>query len=399
MGASGNTSKVSSVVAAFCILVYIAAIAFGATRIILDMGERRNLAEKEFNDLSDRASSSAVFLGFMSEAYQESIRDFLNTSSILLGVIITGSSNEYAFEKHPGSGIVWAGNSPRFKIGFDIPREPFFLPLRVEGQRNVTIQAIYSFIDPGFFQTVLRDTLIAVLAALFIASVVLLLEFRADRKTANYIAEAANLPVSAAEDKTISGKSVSGESILFEDEPKTINLESLKQGSPRELYSPKSNICLESSTHDRLATELHRCSSLGQDLTFLVLEFRKAVPSYRQFADEAVSYFTMRDMLFEQGKNGMSIILPNTGLEQGMAKAEEFRSRIIAKLPESFVGRTELCVGLTSRAGRLVEAKRLMLEAYSAMERALKDGQSNIIAFKSDPDKYREFIKQNHPKA
>ena len=396
MDVSENTSKVSFIVAAFCILVYIAAIAFGATRIIVDMGDRRSLAEKEFHDLSDRASSSAVFLGFMSEAYQDSIRDFLNTSSILLGVIITGSNSDFAFERYPGSGIVWAGNSPRFKIGVDIPREPFFMPLRIDGQRNVTIQAIYSFLDHRFFQTVLRDTLFAVLAALLVASVVLLVEFRSKKKTVNNSAKNEDLSAvsPAAEAETMSVTERKPEKTVPD---KAIKPDSESPGAPQGLYSPRSNIGWESYTYDRLAAELQRSSSFEQDLTFLVMEFRKPVPVYRQFADEAVSFFSMRDLIFEQGRNGISIILPNAGLEQAMAKSEEFRSRIAAKLPESFEGRTELCIGLTSRTGRLVEAKRLMLEAFSAKEKALKDEQSNIVAFRSDPDKYREFIKQKQP--
>jgi hypothetical protein len=125
------------------------------------------------------------------------------------------------------------------------------------------------------------------------------------------------------------------------------------------------------------------------------MEFRNSIPVYRQFADEAVSFFYMRDLIFEQGKNGISIILPNIGLDQGMAKAEEFRSRVIAKLPEYFNERTGLCIGLTSRAGRLVDANRIMLEAFKALEKALTDDVSQVIAFKSDPDKYREFIRQS----
>lgn len=387
MSFSGNTSKVSSVVAAVCILVYIAAIAFGATRIIVDIGERRNLAEREFFDLADRATSSAVFLGFMSGAYQETIRDFFATSSILLGVIITGSGHEHGFERYPGSGIVWAGASPRLRAGAGIPREPFFMPLRIEGQRNVTIQATYSFIDYGLFQAVLRDTLLAVMVALIIAFVTLLVEFTNKKKLVNFRIDQAS--------RSSSPESMDNK--MFSDaEAETENSASLPGGNPLGLYSPKGNIGWESYTQDRLASELHRCSSFEQDLTFMVMEFSEAIPMYRQFADEAVSFFYMRDLIFEQGDKGISVILPNLSLEQGMAKAEEFHSRIIAKLPKSFEGRASLRIGLTSRAGRLVDAKRILLEAFSGLEKAIEDNQANVVAFKSDPEKYREFVRQSY---
>jgi hypothetical protein len=100
MGVPGKTTKVSSFIAALCILLYIGAITFGAVQIIIGMGERRNLAEREFYDLADRATSSSVFLGFMSEAYQATVRDFLGASDTLLGVVITGSRQVSAFREN-----------------------------------------------------------------------------------------------------------------------------------------------------------------------------------------------------------------------------------------------------------------------------------------------------------
>ena len=176
MGGSGKTSKISTVVAALCIIVYIAAIAFGAVRIFINMEERKNLAEIEFHDLADRATSSSVFMGFMSDEYQQSLRDILGGTAIILGVIITGPAGEYAFERQLGGGITWTGNTPRLKAGAGFPREPFFMPLRIEGQRNVTIQAVYSYIDYGLIQKILRETLLAVLAALLLAFLVLIIE-------------------------------------------------------------------------------------------------------------------------------------------------------------------------------------------------------------------------------
>ena len=96
---SARISKISTFVAAICIAIYIMAIGAGAVRISDSIGTRRNNAEREFYDLADRASSSAVFMGFMSGPYQESIRDYLGASEALLGVIITDSSGEHTFER------------------------------------------------------------------------------------------------------------------------------------------------------------------------------------------------------------------------------------------------------------------------------------------------------------
>jgi len=381
MGVPGKTTKVSSFIAALCIILYVGAITFGAVQIITGMGERRNLAEREFYDLADRATSSSVFLGFMSEAYQATIRDFLGASDTLLGVIITGSGGEYAFEKYPGSGIVMTADSPRFKTGLGLPGEPFFLPLGIEGQRNVTIQATYGRIDYNLVQKILRQTLLVVLSSLIVAFITLLVE-RAIVKRADYYK-------AGSSDTTDDG--------IHADS-------SVEQEDPRGLFNPRGNIGWDSYTNERLAAELHRSSSFEQDLVFLAMELKnpeKVSDSlYCKFTEEAVNFFTMRDLIFGKGENGIAVIMPNIDLDQGISKSEQFCRRLIPKLQESSASQNEtpgieLCIGLSSRSGRLIEADRLILEAHSALGKAMADPVSHIVAFKSDPEKYREFIKAN----
>jgi hypothetical protein len=49
-------------------------------------------------------------------------------------------------------------------------------------------------------------------------------------------------------------------------------------------------------------------------------------------------------------------------------------------------------MGLSARAGRLVEASRLLGEAAIALDRAKAEGDAKIVAFKPDPDKYRLYL-------
>jgi len=426
MGVSSKTSKVSSVIATLCILIYIAAIAFGAAQIIVNIGERRNVAEKEFYDLADRASSSAVFLGFMSQPYQDTIKDYISSSQTLLGVIISGSGGEYAFERFQGSGIVWAGDSPRFKTRAGLPGEPLYLPLRIDGQRNVTIQAIYSFIDYDIFLKVLRNVLLAILAALAIAFITLLLELIQKNKGAYYrpaapgtepaikpalkpepkparktapapdIPEAGDFPAFSSAPAEKEEPEIPAYEIPEFQEDEEQEAEDPNK-SPHGLFTSRGNVGWESYLNDRLSSELQRCASLEQDLVFIVMEFGGAGEIgdslYHQFADEAVNFFAMRDLIFEKGEKGISVIVPSANLEHGIAKAEDFRVRINAKLSTSFESPSELCIGLSSRSGRLIDAERLILEASKALEKALEDPVSPIVAFKSDPEKYREYIK------
>ena len=88
----------------------------------------------------------------------------------------------------------------------------------------------------------------------------------------------------------------------------------------------------------------------------------------------------------------MTVILPGVGLDIAIGKAEKFYQRISEKFPNSFGMESSLNIGLSSRSGRLLNGDRLMLEASQALKKAKSDSKTSIIAFKSDPDKYRDFI-------
>jgi hypothetical protein len=127
----------------------------------------------------------------------------------------------------------------------------------------------------------------------------------------------------------------------------------------------------------------------------MVLELKdetRPQEAYRLLVDEAIKMFFRRDLMFEKGDLGISIILPSTDLDQGFSKSQEFQKRILNKYTESFKDNTEVYMGMSSRSKRLVDAERLMFEASGALQRAMKDPGSSIVAFRSDPEKYRAFI-------
>jgi hypothetical protein len=165
---------------------------------------------------------------------------------------------------------------------------------------------------------------------------------------------------------------------------------------PKGLYSSR-GIGWESYTKERLESELHRSAAAGEDLVFMVMQARKAKfgeETFRKLANEGVAFFTERDMVFERGEQGISLIVPSLNLDQGLAKSEQFRRHINNSMTDASGAGADLCAGLTSRSGRLVEADRFILEASEALSRAMKDPTSSIIAFRSNPEKYREYISQ-----
>jgi len=168
---------------------------------------------------------------------------------------------------------------------------------------------------------------------------------------------------------------------------------------PKGLYSPRSHIGWEEYLFDRLNSELHRCASTEKDLTLLMLEFKDNISSYqfKEAAQEAVSLFTSRDLLFEKGEQGITVIMPGVDLEIGLNKAQKFRNRIKEKLFAKSNSDDCIYIGLSSRAGRLMNSERMLLETNEALQKAKTDSDTSIIAFKSDLEKYRKFIASQNP--
>jgi hypothetical protein len=366
--------------ALICIILYAAAMIYGAGRIYINYSGRTVLAENEFNEILDRASGAAV-LGFMSSAYQEVIQDTIRDSVTLLGVIISGSNGEFSFERQNGSVIESVGNSLRFKTGFGIAKDPLFRGIWIEGQRNTTVRAIYSYIDYNLFIQVLKDTLFIILLIVAFAVFVLILEINIK---ARWQSQTVPVPEYRQAQPDIPSPAVQRPAPEIKRE----------EGTPKGLYSPR-GIGWESYTAERLESELHRCATLEEDLVLIEMESgrsRFGEETYKKLIIEVVRFFTQRDLIFEKGEQGITLIIPALTLEQGFSKSEEFRNKINNNLIDSSGADLELCMGLSSRAGRLVEADRLIFEASQALVKAVNDPDSPIVAFKSDPEKYRDFI-------
>ncbi|MDR0316476.1 MAG: hypothetical protein LBH97_06210 [Treponema sp.] len=393
---SRKYSVVSAVIATICIAIYLAALVWAAVHVYTSIERRRLIAEQEFFDLADTAVSAGV-LGFMDEAFIRTIQDALARTITLEGLIISGPNGEYAFEKVPGEAIYWVNSSPRFKNRFDFSRDALHLPLRIQGLRNVNIQAVAGALDYELLSNILKRTLIFILAALMLAFFTLLVESLRGGGKKRYFqskqddeTEPPVQPFSFEAESDIAEPETPppAEYVPVEDVPVT---ETQGADSPQGLYSPRSNTGWEDYTAERLNSELHFCITGEQDMVLIMMGPKLEIDdnTYNRLAADTVRFFTRREHIFEKGKQGLTVICPGIDLEKGFAASEDFHSRIVNKYSLS---RRDFCMGLTSRSGRIVDAQRLMFEASEALERALLDPESPIVAFKSDPEKYRAFI-------
>jgi hypothetical protein len=341
-----------------------------------NMNQRRIDAEREFYEMADLASSAGL-LSFMDDTFNDIMLNALKRSTTLEGLIISGPNGEEGFEKEAGRALTWVNGSPRFRNRFDFSRQPLYQQLRINGLRNVNIRAAAGAFDYAEITKVLRKALLPVIIATVVAFFTLLIgalnrkQERAERQEGKK-ADAVN----AAE--TIKSETV----------------KEMPKQNTRSAYSERGRIVRQENTESRLTEELRRCAAAGQDLSFIAMEFKLPVddPSYARIAADTARFFSSRDFICERGERGISVICPGLNLDAGFLNAGEFHTRLVGKYPSLIKSKTDLCIGLSARSGRPVDAERLMFEAEEALERAMMDPISFIVAFKSDPEKFKAFM-------
>ena len=383
-----------AVIAAICIVIYLFALVQAAVRLYLSIDKCKVTAEDEFSRIAGIALSAGL-QGFMDERFIETMNNALASSNMIEALIITGPEGEYSFERQQGFAVTWVNNSPRFINKFSLSNQNYYRPLPIHDLRNAEIRAVASAFDYSEISKILKETLLLILIGFAIAFFTMLLQLLTGKSGEKSEAAISVEPKYSFKPDTATGKEEAIKSTpVFESSFDTL------PGEPKGLYSPRSNIGWEEYIDERLDSELHRCSSTENDLTFIVMEFTDITNDtmFRQAAEETSTFFSSRDLVFEHGEYGIAVILPGINLETAISKSEKFYQRITEKFPSSFSSKqnSSLCIGLSSRAGRLLNADRLMLESKEALNRAKLDPVSSIIAFKSDPEKYRAFIsKQN----
>ena len=166
---------------------------------------------------------------------------------------------------------------------------------------------------------------------------------------------------------------------------------------PEGLYSPASGLGWESYMKERLDAEISRSASFEQDLSLLAFSCDELTVHDRHYATigRAIKdFFSFRDLAFERGGDGFSVILPNIDSNHALRMAEEFYKKLVFLADGDFaeLELLPLFMGISSRSGRLVDAPRLIEEAAAALDKARYEKDTRIVAFRPDPDKYRIFL-------
>ena len=385
---SKHSPVVNTIVATVCILIYLAAIVQAVFRFYICVEQNRSIAEQEFSLIAEIAYSAGA-QGFVDHRFEETMKKALDSSKRIEALIIIGLDRDCAVEKQKDFAVSWSNNTPRFNNRFSLSNHEYYRPVPIKGLHGVSIRAVASSFDNDDITKILKETLLIIVAGFLISFFTTLIQLLVGKKEP---APAAVHSHGAASDIIYVSPADTDE---FETETETADT---GDTAPKGLYSPRTGIGWEEYIKDRLDSELHRCSSSEQDLSLAIVEFTNLTNEnmLKQSAEEAVSLFSSRDLLFEYGRWGFSAIIPGATLESSISKSEKFFRHMLEKFPRGYSNTSGIYIGLTSRSGRLLNAPRLLLEAGTALKKAKSDPKSPIIAFKSDPERYREFISKRN---
>jgi len=409
-----------------CAVAYALALGMGAFRIYTASASLKMTAEKEFTLLVGKAEAAGA-LGFMDQAFRDSIRQTVEGSEALAAVLVGGPAGiEYAVQRNSGF-LVPSVDGPRFASRFDIADKTLNAPLRLDGVRNATLSAVRMRIKPAMIFSSLQYAFFITILSLCIAAIALIADMAKTKvkatQTGNEDSEGLvpSKPDEAVEANLEIHTIPTGEvdydiPEIADDFDETSDIhpkQSDATDAPRSekpapdnggleepvgLYSPVSGLGWNRYLGERLEAELRRSASFEQDLVLLLSTMhysdKPTIEELRASADSVIAFFTFRDLAFDWKDNGFALILPNMDLEHGLRISDEYARKICNNSGEKGQD-VRIRIGLSARAGRLVNAERLMMEAERALKRAQEDEKSPIVAFKPDPERYRNYISSN----
>jgi GGDEF domain-containing protein len=337
-------------------------------------------------------SQSAVFVALRDAAI--ALTSYLALSSIYLAVALRRRAKD---EESAADSPESAANSPQAELPSSAPAEPIVDGRRIENEQNLSESSFAgSGLDDSFHLGPSAEEAYASPAEEFEIPDIVEDEGETDASLPELpkVRPAASGHGSASGPKAVAARRPSP---TLEDLPSLEAVPEADEAFPRGLYSPESGLGWESYLGERLDAELSRSASFEQDLSLLLVSYdglSPISPAYLVVAKAIVDFFGFRDLAYERGPDGFAVILSNVDADHALRRSEEFLKKLTFLLrdfrqPLEFL---PLFMGLSSRAGRLVDGGRMLEEAIAALAKAREDRDSHIVAFRPDPDKFRSFL-------
>ncbi len=169
---------------------------------------------------------------------------------------------------------------------------------------------------------------------------------------------------------------------------------SAEEKEPSGLFSPDTGFGWEEYMLTRLESELVRSASSDQDLALFTM--RISGIDWKSDCGKEVSRTILEtvkfnDLVFNYGDDGATAIFQNKNTDKALETAEELHTKISAVLSKSG-SEAKAFIGISTRSLRLISGTRLANESEEALKRAMTDEDSPIIAFRVNPERYKNFL-------
>ncbi len=163
---------------------------------------------------------------------------------------------------------------------------------------------------------------------------------------------------------------------------------------PKGLFSEKTGFGWEAYMITRLDSELLRAASSEQDLSLFTIRIQDLTwftDEGKEIADLIKSIVNFPDLIFEYETDGCTAILPNTHIDQSLKTADDLYTGI-TEILQQYGNSNRIGIGISAKSLRMISGERLANESQEALRHAFQDENSPIVAFKVNPQKYRNFL-------
>ena len=414
-------------------------------------------AERSFNWISRECSAAAIADGFMSDAFIQKLTGMCNQSKLLAALVITTPQGTAFAWPEKSSAITYdiQGNPTISNTSLFMKVYAAKLDVGGSDEGSIVMTASVYVLHPSAIFAASRNSFLAILTILLATLIVIFAVAPAKKEArqkgfssaassaqdlepepcgtsgdlmdfgepASDVPEEEFIPpeVSSLTDESYESQveARSGDEGLFPmDEPSVAEtmdgaLASEEASEPEAdvsspteraapkpegLFSPVTGIGWEQYLTERLDSELVRAASSEQDLSLIIIRISGLLHTdllSRKIAKVLLDTFKFKDMVFEYGTNGFAGILQNITLDQAMKVADTLYAGIDSLLME-MSNSGQITIGITTRTARLLSASRMIDEAVSAARKAEEEPSLPIVAFRANPEKYRDFVAENN---
>ena len=186
---------------------------------------------------------------------------------------------------------------------------------------------------------------------------------------------------------------IANQTEVFTPEPQVVESAPVNT-EPSGLFSPVTGFGWEAYLEERLDSELIRSASSEEDIGLMMIRIQdldRTDERNKAIYDKLLDFYKFRDLIFEYGTDGFSCIVHSVNVDSALDMAEQVYVALSKILKENHMN-NEIGIGISTRSFRLIPGKRIFEEAEQALIRAFTDPETAIVAFRVDPEKYRQFI-------